>query len=99
MLGDRALLVLPPVWSVRGNMFIFTPSLEGPKGVCTRRHCAGNFPVELGCMEPLLLPWVPECEQECHLFIPHHVPGPAIELVSAQINCPINTCLFIQQVN
>lgn len=46
-------------------------------------------------MEPHLLPWVPECEQECHLLTPRHVPRPAAELVSVQISCSINTYLFI----
>lgn len=45
-------------------------------------------------MEPHL-PWVPECEQECYLLTPRHVPGPATELVSVEINCSINTHLFI----
>lgn len=45
-------------------------------------------------MEPHL-PWVPECEQECYLLTPCHVPGPATELVSVEINCSLNTHLFI----
>lgn len=96
--GDRALLALPWSAQLRAVCSFSPPHLKAQKEFVQGDTVLGTSRWSWGCMEPHLLPWVPECEQECHLFIPLHVPGPATELVSVQINCPINTYLFNQQV-
>lgn len=97
--GDRALLALP--WSARlwAVCSFSPPHLKAQKEFVQGDTVLGTSRWSWGCMEPHLFPWVPECEQECHLFIPCHVPGPATELVSVRINCPIHTYLFNQQVS
>lgn len=92
--SDRALLALPLPGQF-GAECLFHPLLGSIEGVCARWHCTGNSTVDLGVAWCPHLPWA----QECHLLISCCVTGPTTDLVSERNKCPINTYLFIQQVN
>lgn len=92
--SDRALLALPlssQLWAVR----LFLPLIWRlrrslcKETLCWELHCGAG-----GCLMPSS-----SLGAGMSPAISCFVAGPTTDLVSVQNNCPINTCLFIQQVN